>query len=161
MILLAGVRASEGNRLGFIGAVKSFFSRYIDFTGRSPRSAYWWVILFQWLIVLPFIIALFVIEGDPEAVMAALEADVNLSPTGTIVFRGMLLFILAFIIPTLSLMVRRLHDQDKPGWWVLIWLVPYLGTLVIFIFMLIPGTKGLNRFGDDPLDLGSDIGLFD
>jgi uncharacterized membrane protein YhaH (DUF805 family) len=57
---------------------------------------------------------------------------------------------LGFFIPSLAVTVRRLHDTNRSGWWVLISLLPLVGALVLFIFMLLNGTAGANRFGSDP-----------
>jgi len=57
---------------------------------------------------------------------------------------------LALLIPGFTVMVRRLHDQDKSGWWWLIIFIPLLGALVLLVFMFLEGTKGDNRFGADP-----------
>jgi uncharacterized membrane protein YhaH (DUF805 family) len=59
------------------------------------------------------------------------------------------IYALAVIIPTLALTVRRLHDIDRTGWWVLINLVP-LGSLVILVFSLMEGTPGSNRYAPNP-----------
>jgi uncharacterized membrane protein YhaH (DUF805 family) len=62
------------------------------------------------------------------------------------------IFGLATIIPSIAVQVRRFHDQDKSGWFVLLNLVPYIGALIVLVFMFIEGTKGPNRFGPDPKD---------
>ena len=63
------------------------------------------------------------------------------------------LFVLAILIPTIAVQVRRMHDQDKSGWWVIIAYIPvvnYIGGIVLFVFMCIEGTRGENRYGPDP-----------
>jgi uncharacterized membrane protein YhaH (DUF805 family) len=67
-----------------------------------------------------------------------------------------LLYLLLFI-PTLAVQVRRFHDQDLSGWFVLLAFVPYLGGLIMLIFMCIDGTAGPNRFGPDPKGRGGDF----
>jgi uncharacterized membrane protein YhaH (DUF805 family) len=62
------------------------------------------------------------------------------------------LFALASFIPTIAVQVRRFHDQDRSGWMVLLALIPYLGGLIVLIFMCLEGTRGANRFGLDPRD---------
>jgi len=61
-----------------------------------------------------------------------------------------LLLSLALIVPAIAVQVRRFHDQDKSGWFVLINFVPYVGGLVVLVFMCLEGTRGPNRFGPDP-----------
>jgi uncharacterized membrane protein YhaH (DUF805 family) len=60
------------------------------------------------------------------------------------------IYSLAVLIPTLALWVRRLHDIDRTGWWVLINLIPLVGTIVLLVFALTPGTPGSNQYGPDP-----------
>jgi uncharacterized membrane protein YhaH (DUF805 family) len=57
---------------------------------------------------------------------------------------------LAVLIPTLAVSVRRLHDIDRSGWWILIGLVPLLGVIVLLVFALLEGTPGDNRYGPNP-----------
>lgn len=57
---------------------------------------------------------------------------------------------LAVLIPSLAVTVRRLHDTDRSGWWILIVLVPLIGTIVLLVFALLEGTPGSNRYGPNP-----------
>jgi uncharacterized membrane protein YhaH (DUF805 family) len=57
---------------------------------------------------------------------------------------------LAILIPSLAVTVRRLHDIDRSGWWILIALVPLIGTIVLLVFALLEGTPGTNRYGLNP-----------
>ena len=57
---------------------------------------------------------------------------------------------LAVFVPGLAVTVRRFHDQDKSGWLALLGLVPYVGGIVVLVFMCLEGTKGENRYGLDP-----------
>jgi len=124
--------------MGFVDAVKSFFSRYVDFAGRSSRSEYWWAQLGLFLI------------GLVVGFIAGLLGELAIIVIG--------IFYLAIIIPSIALTVRRLHDNDKSGWWILIAFVPILGGLYLFYLFVIKGTTGPNRFGPDPL--GSDSAVF-
>ena len=67
-------------------------------------------------------------------------------PTGLIVW-------LLLLIPNLAVAVRRLHDTDRSGWWLLLIFLPILGWLALFVFYCLDGTRGPNRFGTDPKDL--------
>lgn len=60
------------------------------------------------------------------------------------------LFALAVFVPALAVQVRRFHDQDKSGWFVLLNFIPYIGGLIVLVFMFLEGTRGPNRFGPDP-----------
>lgn len=57
---------------------------------------------------------------------------------------------LGLIVPSIAVQVRRFHDQDKSGWFVLLNLIPYIGGLIVLVFMFLEGTRGPNRFGPDP-----------
>tara|TARA_B100001115_G_C15819544_1_gene407311 strand:- start:487 stop:747 length:261 start_codon:yes stop_codon:yes gene_type:complete len=61
------------------------------------------------------------------------------------------IFVIAIIVPSIAVTIRRLHDLDRTGWWYLISIVPLVGPLVLLIFLCLPGTDGNNRFGPDPL----------
>lgn len=138
--------------------------RYADFSGRSPRAEYWWFYLAYILL------------------SVVLNIVANISAT-----LGMILGLasLVLLVPWIAVAVRRLHDIDRTGWWLLAPVVPYvigfamLGTafftnpegiaasgglgagliffgigiilaLVVFVFTLLPGTRGSNRYGPDP-----------
>ena len=76
----------------------------------------------------------------------------NISAFGVMV--SMVLFfiyLLATMLPTLAVTVRRLHDTDRSGWWIFIGLVPYVGIFILLVLLGLEGTKGNNRFGTDPI----------
>ena len=60
---------------------------------------------------------------------------------------------LGLLIPSIAVSVRRLHDTDRSGWWLLLALVPFVGGLVLLVFYILEGSRGSNRFGPDPLAL--------
>lgn len=123
--------------MGFQEAVKSFFNRYADFQGRSSRSEYWWAYL--GIIIIYFVIG-FVGGLLGETIGSIL----------------ILLAVLAILVPSIAIGVRRLHDTDKSGWWLLIGLIPLAG-LVLLFFYVQKGTTGPNRFGPDPLGPNADV----
>jgi uncharacterized membrane protein YhaH (DUF805 family) len=117
--------------------------RYADFSGRSRRLEYWMFTLFIMLAAVAIMI--------PIAITGQLAA----SPDGELPFAGGFVAVLAIafiaiLIPSLAVQVRRFHDQNRSGWWVLLGFVPYIGSLVVLVFMLIEGTKGPNDYGPDP-----------
>lgn len=63
------------------------------------------------------------------------------------------LLTLGLLIPSLAVQVRRFHDQDKSGWFWLLNFVPYVGGIIVLVFMCLEGTKGPNRFGPDPKEV--------
>lgn len=61
-----------------------------------------------------------------------------------------LAYSLVVAVPTLAVVVRRLHDVGRSAWWLLIGVVPVLGQIVLFVFLVSRGEDGANRFGPDP-----------
>jgi uncharacterized membrane protein YhaH (DUF805 family) len=104
--------------------------KYAQFSGRSRRKEYWLYILFTAAIT-----------------FLTFYADVALG-SGEGVLSLMLWLVL--LVPGAAVIVRRLHDIDKSGWWALILVIPLIGTIVILVFMCLDGTSGDNRFGPDP-----------
>lgn len=102
--------------------------RYADFSGRSRRKEYWLFFLF-----------LMIGHVVTTILDAGLSADTT-DPDGGILNA---IFLLGTIIPSIAVAVRRAHDQDKSGWFILI---PIYG----FIMMFFEGSQGSNRFGADP-----------
>ncbi len=121
--------------------------RYADFSGRSRRKEYWMFALFI-LIVYAVLATLFVMGADFAAMSTG--GDPQISVIGWIAISLFGLVALGIFIPSLAVIVRRLHDQDKSGWFILIQFIPYIGGIIMLIFMCIEGTKGENRFGPDP-----------
>lgn len=130
--------------IGFVDAIKMFFARYVDFEGRSTRAEYWWIQLFMLIVVIVLGGLGLVTGGDFESG--------DISTLGMIFFGLLGLFFLACIIPGIAVTVRRFHDQDKSGWMYLLSFIPYVGGIVIIVFMCLRGTEGPNRFGQDPFD---------
>lgn len=109
--------------------------KYAVFSGRSRRMEFWYFVLFNLVVY----IVLSLIDG--------LLGTFNIVQ-GVGLLSG--IYSLAVLIPTLALWVRRLHDIDRTGWWVLINLIPLVGTIVLLVFALTPGTPGSNQYGPDP-----------
>ncbi len=129
------------------------YKRYFDFQGRSRRKEYW-------MFVLLFVIVYAVFGALMFSGGMALDAAGAAEP-GAMFYLGAGLigiFVLASFIPALAVQVRRFHDQDRSGWFVLLNFIPYLGGLIVLVFMVLEGTKGPNRFGPDPKDTnGADV----
>jgi uncharacterized membrane protein YhaH (DUF805 family) len=115
----------------FTEAVKSGFDHYVKFDGRASRPAYWWWFLFTILVA-----------------VAASIIDAAIGSFGVISgIAG-----LALLLPGLSVAIRRLHDTDHSGWWVLIGLIPIIGFIVLLVFYLRQSDLGENRYGPPPAD---------
>ena len=113
--------------MNFQTAIKSCFNKYVTFSGRAPRSEYWYFGLFY---VLASIVAAIV--------------DHDSSPLSIIIW-------LACILPSLAVSFRRLHDVNKSAWWLFFFLVPIVGPIMMIVWFCTRGTAGDNRFGSDPL----------
>lgn len=133
------------------------FKRYFDFSGRSRRKEYWMFTLLNVVVVMAL---MFVVLGtggfasgiDATAGDAAILASMF---SGVGILIG--LWILAVLIPSIAVTVRRLHDRDMSGWWYLAFfvggMIPYVGfiaSIALLVLMVLPGTPGPNRFGEDP-----------
>lgn len=115
--------------------------RYADFSGRSRRKEYWMFCLFYSLALLATVLVI----GMGAAISAPAERP---GPLGYLGFALMMLVILALLVPSLAVQVRRFHDMDKSGWFVLLNCIPYVGGFIVLIMMMLDGTLGPNRFGD-------------
>ena len=115
----------------FLMAIK----KYAQFDGRSQRSEYWFFALFYILFAI-----------------AATLIDVGVGSYDPQTGFGLLSAILAIglFIPSLSVSVRRLHDTDRSGWWLLICLIPLVGAIWFLVLMVFDSTPGNNRFGPNP-----------
>jgi uncharacterized membrane protein YhaH (DUF805 family) len=126
--------------MGFGEAVKSFWSNYSQFKGRSRRSEYWFIQLFLVLTNLAAAAIDFALmDGDVDRFIA--------NGGGGIV--GLIWF-LATIVPALAVLIRRLHDTGKSGWWALIGFVPIVGTIVLLVFTLQDSEAAENTYGVSP-----------
>ena len=121
--------------MSFTDAVKSCFSKYVTFSGRAPRSEYWFWALFTIGVGVLLRIIDNVLLGAPMASGGILGG----------------LFVLGTFLPAISVAVRRLHDIDRSGWWYWIVLVPIIGIILLIVWFCTKGTAGPNRFGTDPL----------
>ncbi|QGQ27077.1 DUF805 domain-containing protein [Gimesia benthica] len=108
--------------------------KYAEFSGRARRKEYWMFALMNFLISILISIVGAVI-GDTDGLIA-----VSLSGV----------YALFIFIPSLAVTVRRLHDTNKSGWWILISLVPLIGGLVLLIFMVIDSDPNENAYGPNP-----------
>ncbi|TFH51237.1 DUF805 domain-containing protein [Actinomyces viscosus] len=123
----------------FSEAVKRFFQRYAQFRGYASRSEYWWVALFNSLVILGFYLLAFIFISLSES------SDSTGAGIGFIVV-GLLymLYGLAIFIPSLALTVRRLHDNGKSGLWLLLGFVPG-GSIALLVFFCMESRPDLYR----------------
>ena len=117
--------------------LKVMRDNYANFNGRARRKEYWMFTLFFLLFALlaGFVIGILSAVGETAAMIAIILAVV---------------WYFAHLVPSLAVTVRRLHDTGKSGWFYLLAIIPYIGGLIIFIFTVIEGDKGDNKYGPDP-----------
>lgn len=116
-------------------------SNYLRFSGRAPRREYWGFALFMFLFLVVAIFGGLIVD----AMVGNLDSD---EPVLTIGLTSVLL--LALILPSLSVTIRRLHDIGLSGWFILLGFIPTVGNLIILVFCLIPSQKNDNRWGPVP-----------
>ena len=120
----------------FISCIKD---KYCCFSGRARRKEYWMFVLFN--IIFSFVIGFIsVFLANVTNVTAFLYLST--------------IYNLAMILPGLSVGVRRLHDTDKSGLFVLLGLIPIFGVIILLVFMCLDSNPGANRFGPNPKGLG-------
>jgi uncharacterized membrane protein YhaH (DUF805 family) len=121
--------------MNFFEAVSSGFRNYVNFSGRAVRSEYWYWTLFVTIVAVVFGVIDQLLH--PGAELGAF------SIVNTIVS-------LALILPGIAVSVRRLHDIDRTGWWLLLSFT-IIGVFVLIYWACQRGTSGPNRFGPDPM----------
>ncbi|MGA7757358.1 MAG: DUF805 domain-containing protein [Ilumatobacteraceae bacterium] len=102
--------------------------RYAKFDGRAGRGEFWWFVLANFL------------------VFVVLAILIQISGIFWILYVG---YALAIIVPSIAVAIRRLHDSNKSGWWLLIGLIPF-GGIVLLVFYILEGTNGPNDHGVAP-----------
>ena len=111
--------------MNFLESIKTCYKKFFDFTGRASKSEYWWFQLYN----ITIYTLMFVFEGDLVLLFSLLT--------------------IANIIPGAAAGVRRIHDINKSGWWILLISIPIVGFYVLFL-LISEGSKGKNRFGSKP-----------
>lgn len=120
--------------MGFLDYYKACWHKYADFQGRARRSEYWYFALGNFLVG--------IVLGILDAALFGSHGSTG--PLG-------LIYCLAALVPSLAVSVRRLHDTDKSGWFLLLGLIPLIGPIILLVFFATMGTSGSNRFGSDPI----------
>ena len=111
--------------MNFIESIQICYKKFFDFSGRASKSEYWWFQLFN--IIIYFLSLIF--QSDLALLFSIL--------------------IIINLIPIYAAGVRRIHDSNKSGWFVLLSLIPIIG-LYVLVLLIQDGTKGKNRFGPKP-----------
>ena len=125
--------------------VRCLREKYIDGEGRARRLEYWSFVLFAWLSTTAFMLAL--------VVLTALFGGFDQDPPPAFIALAMVLavgWILALVIPNISVAVRRLHDVGLSGWLYLLTFIPYVGGLFMLVVACIPSQPHPNAYGPAP-----------
>ncbi|MEO5587842.1 MAG: DUF805 domain-containing protein [Novosphingobium sp.] len=119
----------------FQESIKTCFSKYVTWKGRASRSEFWFFVLFFF-----------------GGVIVSSVIDRALG-TGSANGVGIVyaIFVLATFLPYLAVLVRRLHDTGRSGWWYWIALIPLVGVILLIVWFAAKGTTGSNEYGEDPL----------
>lgn len=115
--------------MSFAESITTCLRKYIDFSGRAPRSEYWWFTVCSPLVLIALSIYFRFTGGDTRIVLPAT------------------LFFVFMIMPTMSVQVRRLHDMHRSAWWILLYLLNPFGMLVLLMWSIFPGDPYPNRYG--------------
>jgi len=131
-------------------SIRTCLSKYVTWQGRATRSEYWYFMLFA--------ILCYAVAAVVDNVLGTTFKIPNPS-TGMVQSLGYgyayALVALGLLLPSLSVLVRRLHDTDRSGWWYWIVLVPVVGAILLLVWLCSRGTAGDNRYGPDPLAKGA------
>lgn len=109
--------------------------KYTVFDGRARRKEYWMFTL--WNFIVSFAITI---------VFGFIGAITNVH--GLVVVTW--LYGLAVLLPALGVAVRRLHDTGRTGWWLFIGFIPFVGAIVLLVFMVLDSNPGENKYGPNP-----------
>lgn len=129
---------------GFQHYRNTLTNNYSNFSGRARRAEYWYFLLFNAL----FGYALLFLG---MAIAAPFGEDLFI--LGIIPY---LLFFLAIIIPALGVLVRRLHDIGKSGWYYFMGFIPIAGPIILLVYFVTDSQPGHNKWGPNPKGIGND-----
>ena len=117
---------------------KVVFKNYANFNGRARRAEYWYFTLGNFILLIPFYAI---------AIVGAFNNSILLSSVGFVLY-GLLAF--AIFLPSLAVIVRRLHDINKSGWNYFIVLIPIVGAIILLVWFFTDGDRFINKYGNDP-----------
>lgn len=104
--------------------------KYVVFTGRASRQEYWFFALFNFIITL---------------VLSLIDMMLGIGLAG--------IYSLAVLLPSIAVLIRRLHDTGRSGWWALLMLIPLIGLIVLIVFAVQDSQPGKNQFGNNPKEI--------
>lgn len=130
-------------------AVSSVLRQYVGFTGRARRSEFWWFyLLYALAFGIPYVIGYALLVASTDQFTG--ESSPSLEVGGGLVLGVSVLVGLALVLPTLAVMVRRLHDTGRSGFWYFISFVPFVGGIILLVLLAQDTQRGPNAYGPDP-----------
>jgi uncharacterized membrane protein YhaH (DUF805 family) len=118
---------------------------YANFSGRAGRAEYWFFVLWNFI----FSFAISIISGLIIGAIIGASGNSGNSSAAFLVEIPLLVYCLAIIVPSLAVTIRRLHDTDRSGWFVLFSFIP-IANIVLLVFTILEGTPGPNKYGPNP-----------
>lgn len=112
--------------------------KYAVFNGRARRSEYWYFVLFNLIVS--------IVLGIVDGITGGYSPEAGIGLLGGI-------YTLAVLIPSIAVSVRRLHDTERSGWWLLIAFIPLIGAIVLLVFMVQDSKPGSNKYGENPKEV--------
>ncbi|MDR0232517.1 MAG: DUF805 domain-containing protein [Dysgonamonadaceae bacterium] len=112
--------------------------QYADFSGRARRTEFWMFVLFNAIIM--SVLAFVMIAG-------LASRGGGLSGLGIFLYS---IYALAMVVPSLAVVVRRLHDIGKSGWFFFIGFIPLVGPIILLVFYCTDSQAGSNQWGANP-----------
>lgn len=145
--------SQPGVPVGPVQAIKRFYKKYAQFSGRASRSEYWWVALFMFLVyavlsVLMSTVGSETVSSNTVTSATSYSYSASAEPNGLGMFLTLVLvvFVLGNLVPSIALAVRRLHDANMSGFLYLLILIPFLGSLILLVFFVLPSNPAGARF---------------
>lgn len=120
----------------------SVLKNYATFSGRAQRAEYWYFILFNFLVS--------IVVGILDGVLGTMEPNTGVGLLG-------LVYILAIIVPSIAVLVRRLHDVGKSGWYFWVALIPLIGALYLLFLTVQDSARGKNQYGPNPKGINDNL----
>ena len=116
--------------------------KYAVFSGRARRKEFWYFELFNFII--------YIVLSLLQILLLLLAPSPSLLPL--VLGFGVLSWIysLAVLIPSIAVTVRRLHDTGRSGWWIFIGLIPFVGGIILLVYMVLDSQAGTNQYGPSP-----------
>ncbi|MDR0734853.1 MAG: DUF805 domain-containing protein [Elusimicrobiota bacterium] len=123
-----------------------FYKKFLTTSGRANITQYWIPCFFSVFVLMFLFIFITSIPPGRYTGMAAKVLGITIIIFNIFLF----LYIPLTVIAVLTCSIRRMHDLDKSGWWILVSWVPFIGQILFFILTIMPGSEGNNQHGPQP-----------